>query len=166
MRTTIKLISAPFLIAILFLMWGCGNSDSANSKTHQEAVELTETMKLSHDGMMERLEFLKTENREFKKQVKMQAPSDSTLVSIVETQDGLISEFETMCRQQKKLIDENEDYLKKHERRAMDAMQMEEEHRRIRENYETLQLQAAAIVQEVENIKIRIDGAKLPQGAL
>ena len=147
-----------------FALLGCDQSNTdTTSADHQEAVELTETMRLSHKGMEERLTFLKTENKEFKKRVKaLENPSDS-LTSIVELQDSLINRFESMCSEQKRIIDDNEDYLKKHERKSLDAAKIDEQHQKIRVNYERLQLQAAAIVQEVENIKIRIDGATLTE---
>ena len=78
-------------------------------------------------------------------------------------QDSLVNQLEGMCKEQKRLIEENEDYIKKHERRSLDAAKVEEQHRRIQENYEQMQLHVAAIVQEVENIKIRIDGASLTE---
>lgn len=153
--------------AMVFLVLSACNKSSPNATTtsdaHQEAIELTETMQLSHKGMEERLDFLKTQNSEFKKQVNaMPSPADS-LKNIVALQDSLINEFDHMCKEQKRLIDENEDFIKKHERQNLDATQVAEQHRIIRENYEQLQLQAAAIVQEVENIKVRIDGAPIKE---
>ena len=146
---------------VFFALFACKQSNTASETGHQEAVELTETMRLSHKGMEERLDFLKTVNKEFKQQVKaLDSPNDS-LKNIVALQDSLINQFEGMCKQQKRLIDENEDYIKKHERRSLDADKIADQHHEIRKNYEQLQLQAAAIVQEVENIKIRIDGATL-----
>lgn len=148
----------------LFLCSACNQSGTSNDAGHQQAVELTETMRLSHKGMEERLDFLKTENKQFRKQVEaLDNPADS-LKNIVALQDSLIMQFEEMCREQKRLIDENEDFVKKHERKEINDAQTTEEHRKIQENNEKLQLQAAAIVQEVENIKIRIDGATLKEG--
>jgi SMC interacting uncharacterized protein involved in chromosome segregation len=147
-------------------LFACNPSNQSNADKdaeHKVAVELTETMRLSHKGMEERLEFLKKENKDFKMQVNaLNNPNDS-LHNIVALQDSLINQFEDMCKEQKRLIDENEDYIKKHERNPLDAAQVAEQHRVIRENYAQLQLQAAAIVQEVENIKIRIDGAPLSE---
>ena len=146
-----------------FSLLACNHSDPQMGPDHQQAVELTETMRLSHKGMEERLDFLKTENKEFRKQVgDLDHPTDS-LNNIVALQDSLINQFEGMCKEQKRLIDENENFIKKHEHRNMGDVQVAEQHRIIRENYEKLQLQAAAIVQEVENIKIRIDGATLTE---
>ncbi len=154
-----------FAAAIALLAFPACNESNPNTNTtgeaHQQAVELTETMQLSHKGMEERLEFLKTQNDEFKKQVMDDTSPSDSLKNIVVLQDSLISEFDHMCKEQKRLIDENEDFIKKHERQKLDAAEVVEQHRIIRENYEKLQLQAAAIVQEVENIKIRIDGAPL-----
>lgn len=145
-----------------FVLFACNRPGPDLGADHQQAVELTETMRLSHAGMEERLDFLKKEGKDFEQQVDaIDNPKDS-LKNIVALQDSLVGVFEGMCRQQKQLIDENEGYLKKHERRNLDAAQVAEQHRRVRENYEQLQLQAAAIVQEVENLKIRVDGALLP----
>ncbi len=148
-----------------FAMLACNEPNPNLGADHQEAVELTETMRLTHNGMMERLEFLKTENKEFKRRVNDAEPPIDSLKQIVAFQDSLINIFEGMCKEQKDLIDDNEDYLKKHERRSMDEAKMAEQHRQIRQNYERLQLQAAAVVQEVENIKIRIDGAPISDEA-
>jgi hypothetical protein len=149
-----------------FSLLACNQTNQSNADKdaeHKVAVELTETMRLSHIGMQERLDFLKKENKDFKAQVKdLNNPNDS-LQNIVSLQDSLITQFEGMCKEQKRLIDENEDYIKKHERHPIDAAQIADQHRIIRENYAQLQLQAAAIVQEVENIKIRIDGAPLSE---
>ncbi len=144
-----------------FAFFSCNQPNTATGPDHQEAVELTETMRLSQKGMEERLTFLKTENKEFRKKVKASDNPGESLNSIVALQDSLINQFEGMCREQKRLIDENEGYIKKHERKSLDAEQIDKQHRQIRENYEQLQLQAAAIVQEVENLKNRIDGAIL-----
>lgn len=163
MKNTPNTAHAMLLAAAVFCfaMFGCNHSEPKMDADHQEAVELTETMRLTHKGMEERLNFLKNENKEFKKQVdKLDHPNDS-LLQIVTVQDSLIGKFEGMCKEQKRLIDENEDFIKKHERKPLAAAQVVEQHRQIRENYEQLQLQAAAVVQEVENIKIRIDGAAL-----
>jgi hypothetical protein len=153
--------------AMAFFALSACNKSTPNSTTtsgaHQQAVELTETMQLSHKGMEERLTFLKTQNGEFKNQVNAEKSPSDTLKNIVALQDSLISQFEHMCKEQKRLIDENEDFIKKHERQELDTAQVTAQHRIIRENYEQLQLQAAAIVQEVENIKIRIDGAPIKE---
>lgn len=165
MKNTPNTARAMLLAAGLFCfaMFACNRAEPQTGADHQEAVELTETMRLSHKGMEERLDFLKTENKEFKQQVdKLDHPGDS-LVQIAAVQDSLIEQFEGMCKEQKKLIDENEDFLKKHERKAMDPAQVAEQHRQIKENYEKLQLQAAAIVHEVEDIKVRIGSADLSE---
>jgi len=152
---------AVFMAAFSFI--GCNQSNPQSTAEHQEAVELTETMQLSHKGMEEKLDFLKTENKDFKRKVnELKNPTDS-LENTIALQDSLINDFEKMCREQKRLIDENEDIIKKHERRAIDPAKMAEEHKIILENYEKLQLQAAAVVQEVENIKIRIEGANITE---
>jgi hypothetical protein len=148
-----------------FAMLACNEPNPNLGADHQEAVELTETMRLTHKGMMERLDFLKTENKEFKRRVNDAEPPIDSLKQIVALQDSLINVFEGMCKEQKNLIDNNEDYLKKHERRSLDEAKIAEQHLQIRQNYERLQLQAAAVVHEVENIKIRIDGAPLPDKA-
>lgn len=152
-------------VAIVFsLLPACKQSNTPTDAAHQQAVELTETMRLSHKGMEERLDFLKTENKQFRKQVDALGNPADSLKNTVALQDSLINQFEGMCREQKRLIDENEDFIKKHECKEMSEAQTAEEHRKISENYEKLQLQAAAIVQEVENLKIRIDGADLGKG--
>ncbi|MBI1226727.1 MAG: hypothetical protein GC192_15945 [Bacteroidetes bacterium] len=151
---------------VFFVLPACNKSKPNSTETsaaHQQAIELTETMQLSHKGMIERLDFLKTENEKFKHDVKADKNPADSLRSIVMLQDSLINQFETMCREQQRLIDENEDLVKKHERQTLDAGEVAEQHRIIRENYDQLQMQAAAIVQEVENIKIRIDGADLEE---
>lgn len=137
----------------------CNRPNKDLGAEHQQAVELTETMRLTHKGMMERLEFLKGENKDFKQRIKAADQPADSLMRIVAFQDSLIQAFEDMCKEQKRLIDENEDYIKKHERRSPDGAKVAEQHRKIQENFEQLQLQAAAVVQEVENIKVRIDGA-------
>ena len=163
LKTTGQLLFLAVAMAF-FAFTSCNQpTPSETGEAHQQAIELTETMRLSHKGMEERLDFIKTESKQFRKQVEaLKNPADS-LENIVSLQDSLVKQFEGMCKEQKRLIDENENFIKKHEHRKMDDVQVAEQHRIIRENYEKLQLQAAAIVQEVENIKIRIDGATLTE---
>ncbi len=164
MSNTLSLFLAALIACFSFFACNQSNQSSVdNDAEHKVAVELTETMLLSHKGMQERLEFLKNANQDFKKQVNVLNNPNDSLQNIVALQDSLINEFEGMCKEQKRLIDENEDFIKKHERNPLDAAQIADQHRLIRENYAQLQLQAAAIVQEVENIKIRIDGAPLSE---
>jgi len=163
MKNVKSSVTSPILAAAMLTLtlFACDQANTATGADHQEAVELTETMRLSQKGMEERLTFLKTENKEFRQKVKASDNPGENLNSIVALQDSLINQFEGMCREQKRLIDENEGYIKKHERKSLDAEQIDKQHRQIRDNYEQLQLQAAAIVQEVENLKNRIDGATL-----
>lgn len=142
-------------------IFACNQAEPQTGAAYQEAMKFTENMRLIHKGMEDRLDFLKTENREFKKKVgQLEHPADS-LKQIVALQDSIIQRFEGMCREQKRLIDQNEDLLRKQERRSLEPAKIAEQQQQIKENYERLQLHTAAVVQEVEDIKVRIDGAAL-----
>lgn len=146
-----------------FAIFACNQTEPQTGAAYQEAMKFTENMRLIHKGMEDRLDFLKTENKEFKKKVgRLDHPADS-LTQIVALQDSIITRFEGMCREQKRLIDQNEDLLRKQERRSLDPAKVAEQQQQIKENYERLQLHTAAVVQEVENIKLRIDGAALTE---
>ncbi len=155
-RNRISHIMLAVMLVAVFSLMACRQNPQLDA-VHQEAVELTEAMRLSHKGMAEKLDYLKTANGEFKRKLNdLSNPADS-LHRIIALQDKVIKDFEKMYRKQKRLIDENEDIIKRHERRSISAEEMRAQHQIVRENYEQLQGEAAAIVLEVKYIQVRID---------
>lgn len=148
-------IRFSLLGAILLYASACNQQDPALDKAHQEAVEMTEAMRMTHKGMLEKIEFMKKENGEMADKMENLAQPDSLLAAAVLQTEAIIAHYEALAKSQKELIDQNEDFLKKHEKSKVTAAEMQAQHQQVALNYETVQKEAADLLQQVEDMKTK-----------
>lgn len=141
-----------WVVFFLFFI-ACNRPDPALDAAHHQSVELTEAMRQSHKGMQEKLDFMQKENRELSAKAKDASQPDSALLATVLQTDAVILHFESLLKQQKELIEQNEDFIKKHERSSVPAAEMQAQHEQIRQNYEKVQTEAASLLVQLESMK-------------
>ncbi len=116
---------------------------------------MTEAMRLTHQGMLEKIDFMKKENGEMADKMKDMEQPDSLLAAAVLQTEAIITHYEALAKSQKELIDQNEDFLKKHEKSKVTAAEMQAQHQQVALNYETVQNEAASLLRQVEDMKTK-----------
>lgn len=144
-----------FLGSCLILMVSCNQPDPAAENDRKEAVEMTEAMRKTHDGLQEKLDFMKKENGDLSGKIKDMEQPDSLMVAAVLQTDAIITHYEAVLKSQKELIDQNEKFIRQDDKTALSDAEKQARHQQIKLNYETVQNEAAALLQQVEAMKTK-----------